>query len=124
MEPIRNRRPTEADANAIEQVLVWSRDQWLADHIGNVRDGDIWKPIDQTPPPPEPEKPKRGKWYDLKFLRDGKSVDVLEILPGDPPDLDTFLQLFDWALLTYDMDDIPVETWKKLKAARHGEGGE
>ena len=59
---IRHRRPTEADANAVDHVLVWSRQtpssewQWFADSYQNVEEGEWWKPIDQTPPPEKPQE--------------------------------------------------------------------
>jgi len=114
LKAIGHRRPTEADA-CDEIVEVWDGVSWMR-ALWDSREAQSnvwWRPIDQTPP--EPEKPKRRRFF--------TPVESLEVLPGDPPDLDAFFSLFDWMLLTYDMDDIPVETWQKLKAARHGEGG-
>lgn len=101
-EPIHGseRLPSEVDANLVEHVLVWSRDQWLADHYGNVSQGDWWKPIDQTPPP-EPPKPKRGvlwsdpgEWRVSSTKIDSAQVAYIEKLPTDP-DWDELLEAID-----------------------------
>lgn len=134
-EAIRDRRPTKADANAVDHVLVWSKRtpssewQWFADGYYNVEDGEIWKPIDQTPPP-EPEKPKRYEtvvWV-TDHNRDRK-VPVREVLPGDPPDLDAFIaqavRMFELTNPLIELDERELGiTRMRFDKARHGEGGD
>lgn len=77
------------------------------------------------------KKQKRRVWYTQANKRgelqgkasprmDFENVKVIEVLPGDPPDLDAFLRLFDeWEAST----EGRYTLYQKMKAARHGEGG-
>ena len=60
---------------------------------------------------PTPEKPKRRKGWCLP-------CNSIEVLPGDPPDWDAFLEAADEVL----KHDLPA--MDRLRAARHGEGGD
>lgn len=123
-EPIRDRRPTEADGNRINEVEYWDGEEWVTCCVGGIiaeNPETWWRPIDQTPPP-EPEKPER--WRFLVHGDDGPARPMLEVRPGDPPDLDALLEAIDAP--GHDAA-LPIcyRTWiSRVLAARHGEGGD
>ena len=131
-EAIRHRRPTEADADSQGWVDVWEpnfdywcRHQWDGE-IPQI-EGVIWRPIDQTPPP-ESEKPKRKKR--IHHNNAGEVCDVwLEVLPGDPPDLDAFIEqavrIFELTNPLIELDERELGIARmRFDKARHGEGGD
>lgn len=127
---IRDRRPTKADADKFGEIEFWDEvtETWQR---GKQRDIALttlhWRPIDQTPPQ-EPEKPKRKKR--IHHNNAGEVCDVwLEVLPGDPKDLDALLDEIDTPVPnsadeSESLLDGYREWTKRICAARHGEGGE
>ena len=94
---------------------MWLRRSWQ--EVANYPDW-IWRPIDQTPPPkPETQKRIRRWIYDTEYL---------QVLPGDPPDLDAFLAAFDKWVETPDKMSTyidKVDAKSAMLKARQGEGG-
>ena len=89
---------------------------------------NIWRPIDQTPP--EPEKSKRRVWYTQVNKRgelqgkasprmDFENVKAIEVLSGDPDDLDALLAAID----SRERTDL-IGWSENVLRARHGEGGD
>lgn len=134
-EAIRHRRPTEADADTLGQVECWWiwRREWRRHHWNGLtaQNSDIpWRPIDQTPPPqPEPRKPKRRRFKNHVGGGFASEVESLEILPGDPPDLDAFIEqavrIFELTNPLIELDERELGIARmRFDKARHGEGGD
>ena len=97
---VTNRQPTAEDADSCGKVLVWNEDSKICS-FKNYKDvGNLpWQP---APKPYGPPKPKRFKaWVDEVTDCDDEthswtsSKTLIEVLPGDPPDLDALLEAVD-----------------------------
>lgn len=133
MEPIRNRRPTKEDCpEPFSDVLVYRHDRWFPCHYENVKDGEWWKPIDQTPPPEDPVSKRRTH----RRVCGGETIHYIEVCPDDPKDLDAFIKdamrLANDFATNYDhCEDAHKHANGACRVcnaeaflARHGEGGE
>ena len=123
IDPIRDRRPTKADGDSKwGDVLVYRDGAWSASFHGSVKKGEWWKPIDQTPPPEDPVSKRRTH----RRVCGGEAIHYIEVLPGDPPDLDAFLAAFDKWVETPDKMSTyidKVDAKSAMLKARQGEGG-
>ena len=125
-DPIRDRRPAEADADKWGCVDWWhpENELWLRrswQEVANYPDW-IWRPIDQTPPPEDPVSKRRTH----RRVCGGEAIHYIEVLPGDPPDLDAFLAAFDKWVETPDKMSTyidKVDAKSAMLKARQGEGG-
>lgn len=120
---ITDRLPTVYDASECDEVLVSSViDGVTALKWNCVKEGEPWMPC---PPPYVPPKPKRHRLSEAHIVGvPDKTFVMLEVLPGDPPDLDALLEAIDAP--GHDAA-LPVgyQTWiRRVREARHGEGGE